>query len=147
MSNNSPMKKVNAGLISIADCCLLIADCRSWRSSANQRLHYSNTPSLRWFRDTRDGRLFHLDLHVIGNFYDHGGIFHIGNKTVNAGTGYDAIAGFERTDYFLLFFLPAPLRTNPNKIEDDQDKDERDEKIESATGTGGAPGRAGLRLS
>src|SRR5205823_12084775 len=80
MSNNSPMKNVNAGLIPIADCCLLIADCRSWWSSANQRLHYSNTPSLRWFRDTRDGRFFHLDLHVIGNFYDHGGIFHIGNK-------------------------------------------------------------------
>jgi len=43
--------------------------------------------------------------------------------------------------------LPARLRTNPNKIEDDQDKDEGDKKIESAAGTGGAAGRTGLRLS
>jgi len=42
----------------------------------------------------------------------------------------------------LLFLLPARLRTNPNKIEDDQDEDEGDEKIESAAGTGALPGAA-----
>ena len=56
------------------------------------------TLSLRCLRDTRDGRFFHLDFHVIGNFHDHRGIFHIGNESVNAGIGYDAIAGFQRTD-------------------------------------------------
>ena len=47
----------------------------------------------------------------------------------------------------LLFLLPARLRANPNKIEDDQDEDEGDEKIESAAGTGGTARRGGLRLS
>src|SRR5207244_8129477 len=137
MSNNSSMKNVNAGLIPIAECCLLIADCRSWWSSANQRLHYSNSPSLRWFRDTRDGRFFHLDLHVIGNFYDHGGIFHIGNEAVNAGTGNDAITGLERTDQFLLFLLPACLRKSNNNNKDEHDNGERGEKIEYDTWYGG----------
>ena len=56
------------------------------------------TLSLRCLRDARDGRFFHLELHVIGNFYDHRRIFHISNETVNARTRYDAITGFERTD-------------------------------------------------
>ena len=61
---------------------------------------------------------------------------------MNAGTGNDAIAGLERADQLLLFLLPARLRTNPNKIEDDQDEDERDEKIESTARTGWGGRRA-----
>src|SRR5207248_758002 len=44
MSNNSPMKNVNAGLIPSADCGLPIADCQSSRSSPHPILYYSSPP-------------------------------------------------------------------------------------------------------
>jgi len=46
-----------------------------------------------------------------------------------------------------LLLLPLTLWANQNEIEDDQEKDERHEKIESASRTGGPDGRSGLRLS
>jgi hypothetical protein len=46
-----------------------------------------------------------------------------------------------------LLFLALTLWANQNEIENDQEKDERHEKIESASGTGGPAGRSGLRLS
>jgi hypothetical protein len=45
-----------------------------------------------------------------------------------------------------LLFLALTLWANQNEIEDDQEKDERHKKIESASGTGGSAGRSGLRL-
>src|SRR6266480_1659893 len=78
-STTSPMKNVSAGVISL-----------SFRAESRNLLLFHCS---RFFQHRGDGRFFHLDLHIVGNFNDYRGLLHVGNETVNAGVGHYAVAG------------------------------------------------------
>ena len=85
---------------------------------------------LRSFFDTGDRAFVDLDLNVIGDFEKESGVFDIGDQTVNAAAGDDAIPGFQVRHQLLMLFLPFLLWTNQQKIEDDSHEKKRQQRLQ-----------------
>src|SRR5436190_16173010 len=69
ISRPRPMKNLSAGLISYSSR----VDSRHHSLFGRFCLH-----------DIRYRRFFHFDLHIVGDLYDHGRLFHVRNQAVNA---------------------------------------------------------------
>src|SRR5947207_15939370 len=76
-SMTSPMKNVSAGVMAEG----------GMRKTETGKSFLST-----FFQHCGDCRFFHLDLHVIGHFYDYGCVFYVGDEPVNAPVCHHAIA-------------------------------------------------------
>src|SRR5437763_1576994 len=64
---------------------------------------------------------------------------------MNAGIGHHSITDFQYSDQLLLLFLPLLLRSNHDKIHDDENENKRDEKgANAAAGHGSRRSRLSL---
>src|SRR5437899_5865105 len=114
-SSPRPAKNVRAGLIFL-----------SCRAKSRHLLLFQSFS----FQNIGDRRFLHLDLHVVSHFNDHGGFLHVGDQPVNAGVRHNSIAGFYTRNQTLLLLLPFFLRTNQNKIHNDDDEKPEGQEIE-----------------
>src|SRR6266850_4702146 len=94
-----------------------------------------------FLQDVRNGRLLHFNFHVVSHFHGHGRVFHVGDHPVNPRGGYHAVARFQGGDEESLFLLPPHLGPEKNKIHNDKNQNDGDERRERiGTGAGGCRG-------
>ena len=77
------------------------------------------------FLDGCDCGAVELHLHIVCDFDDEGFLLHIGDHAVDAGVGYDLIAGFDGIHEFGVFFCLLLLRADQQEVEDDEDENQR----------------------
>jgi len=93
--------------------------------------------------DGDDRSFVEFDFYIVRHFDCDGGIADIGDHAVDARGGDNLVAGFDARDQGGVVFLFFLLGADEEKIEDDEDKDERKELHEGvALGCGF---RCGLR--
>src|SRR6266480_2018792 len=75
-----PMKNVMSGLMEFP-----ISD-----------FQISNGSSSRFLQHGRHRRFFHLNLHVVCDFYNDRGLFYVRDEAMDPGVGHDSITGLQR---------------------------------------------------
>jgi hypothetical protein len=84
----------------------------------------------RSFFDTGDRAFVYLDLHVIGDLEQESSVFDIGDQTVDAAAGDNAIPRFQVRHQLLMLFLPLLLWANKQKIKDDAHEKKRQQRLQ-----------------